>query len=104
MGLGSTAKKLQQTVDIAEDLYGKVNDLRDRIGGLEETVADTNENVAALDAELAEQRALVEALADEQGVDVDAVVAGATDDGGDAAGVDEDGSDAADAQTPDGND
>jgi archaellum component FlaC len=96
MGFGSTAKKLQQTVDIAEDLYGKMNDLRERIGGLEETVASTNENVESLETDLAEQRALVEALAEEQGVDVDEVVANAG--AGDAA------DDAADAPTPDGND
>lgn len=96
MGLGSTAKKLQQTIDIAEDLYKKMNDLRERIGGLEETVADTNQSVASLEADVAEQRALVEALAEEQGLDVDAIV---PDDAGDAGETD-----AADAPTPDGND
>lgn len=85
MGLGSTAKKLQRTVDAVEDLYSKVNDLRERMVSTEETVNDTNDRVAALETELAEQRAVLDALADEQGVDVDAAVASAGDGGaGDA--------------------
>lgn len=79
MGLGSTAKKLQRTIDVVEDLYGKMNDIRERMAGMEETVDETNDRVAAVETELAEQRAVVEALADDRGIDVDAVTAAAAD-------------------------
>lgn len=75
MGLGSTAKKVQQMADMAEKLYERLNELREQVVQTRETVDDTNERVAALEDELAEQRALVEALADAQGVDVEAVSA-----------------------------
>lgn len=73
MGLGSTAKKLQNLVDVAEDLYNRVNDLRDRLVRMEETIDETNETVASMEADLAELQAVTEAIADDQGIDVDAV-------------------------------
>lgn len=73
MGLGGTAKKLQKVASMAEELYAKLNDLREQLAELRETVERTNSNVKRLQDELAENRALLEALADEQGVDVNAV-------------------------------
>lgn len=75
MGLGSTAKKLQKVADVADDLYTKVNELKAQLQDLSETVEETNDSVDELDSELAEQRALIEAIAAEQGVDTSAVVA-----------------------------
>jgi peptidoglycan hydrolase CwlO-like protein len=103
MGLGSTAKKLQRTVDAVEDLYSKVNDLRERMVSTEKTVNDTNDRVAVLETELAEQRAVLDALADEQGVDVDAAAASAGD-GGDAADAESKQSADEAAASTDGND
>ncbi|MFB6103804.1 MAG: DUF5798 family protein [Halobacteriaceae archaeon] len=74
MGLGSTAKKLQTLVDTAEELYNRVNDLRDRVVRMESTVDETNQRVGDLEADVREVRALVEAVAEDQGVDVDAVL------------------------------
>jgi septal ring factor EnvC (AmiA/AmiB activator) len=73
MGLGSTAKKLQTVADRAEQLYAQVKDVSERLMGVEESTTETVQRVRTLERELAEQRALVEAIAEEQGVDVDAV-------------------------------
>jgi septal ring factor EnvC (AmiA/AmiB activator) len=78
MGLGSTAKKIQKVADIAEDLYKKVNELKTQLEDLRSTVDETNDRVDGMEQDLAEQRALIEALAEERGVDTDAVVADVT--------------------------
>lgn len=75
MGLGSTAKKLQKVADMAEDLVGRLNELRERVIRMEETVDETSDEVASLEQELAEHRAILEAMAAGEGVDVDEVVA-----------------------------
>jgi chromosome segregation ATPase len=74
MGFGSTAKKLQKVTDTADKLYERFEKLRDQVSDLTGSVEETNERVAALETELAEQRALLEALAESENVDVDAVV------------------------------
>ena len=75
MGLGSTAKKLQQIADMAEDVYVRLNQLREQVNETRATVDETKARVDDMDRELAEQRALVEALADREGIDVDAITA-----------------------------
>lgn len=75
MGLGSTAKKLQQIADMAEDVYARLNELREQVNQTRETVDETKARVDELDRELAEQRALVEALAENQGIDTEAIIA-----------------------------
>lgn len=75
MGLGSTAKKVQQLGDLAEKLYKMVNEVLERVGDLQERVEQSTEDIRAVRREQREQRAILEALAAEQGVDVDAVVA-----------------------------
>jgi len=75
MGLGSTAKKLQQIADMAEDVYARLNQLREQVNETRATVDETKARVDDMDRELAEQRALVEALAEREGIDIDAVTA-----------------------------
>ncbi|MFB6223137.1 MAG: DUF5798 family protein [Haloarcula sp.] len=75
MGFGSTAKKLQKVADIADDLYKKVNELKAQLQELRNTVDETNDRVDGMEQELAEQRALIEALAEQQDIDASAVVA-----------------------------
>ncbi len=75
MGLGSTAKTLQRVADMGEELYSRLNEVRAQLKQLRETVGETNENVASLESEVAEQRAIIEALAENQGIDVDSVTA-----------------------------
>lgn len=74
MGLGSTAKKLQKVADIADELYTKVNEQKQQLQALRDTVEETNDHVSDIDRELAQQRALLEALADQQGLDADAIL------------------------------
>ena len=71
MGLGGTTKKLQKVIDAAEQLYGKMNEVIERLGSVEEDVEAASAGVDRLERELAEQRAIVEALAEQQGVDVE---------------------------------
>lgn len=71
MGLGSTAKKIQAVAEHAEDLVKQVGELRDRVLQLEEKVKENNESMQELHQELREQRGLLEALAEKEGVDIE---------------------------------
>lgn len=72
--LGNAGKKLQRMVDLAEELYERMNQLREQLRDLQGTVEETNERVAAIETEQTAQRALLEAIADERDIDVDAVL------------------------------
>lgn len=74
MGFGSTAKKIQKLADIADELYTKVTELKTQLQSLQSTVERTNERVDDVDRELARQRVLLETLAEERGIDTDAVL------------------------------
>ena len=74
MGLGSTAKKLQKVADMADDLYTKLNEQKEQLRELRSTVEETSDRVGAIDREQTEQRALLEAIAEEQGLDTDAIL------------------------------
>lgn len=75
MGLGSTAKTLQRVADMGEELYSRLNEVRSQLKQLRDTVEETNDHVASLESEIEEQRAILNALAEKQGVDVESVVA-----------------------------
>ena len=75
MGLGGTARKLQKVTDMAEDVYTRLNDLREQIVEMRETTQETSDRVDRLERETAEVRALVEALAEAEGIDVERVTA-----------------------------
>lgn len=77
MGLGGTAKKLQKVTNMAEDVYARLNDLRDQVVEMRETTQETSDRVDRLEAETAEMRAITEALAEQEGIDVESVVADA---------------------------
>ncbi|THE66016.1 hypothetical protein D8Y22_03575 [Salinadaptatus halalkaliphilus] len=77
MGLGSTAKKIQGLSDRAEAMYKQVQQLQQRIIGLEEEMDDTHDTVKRLDHQIAEQRELLLAIADEQGIDGEQILADA---------------------------
>jgi len=79
MGFGSTAKKLKKVADVADDLYTKVTELKTQLQSLQGTVETTNDRVTDIERELAEQRALLEALADQQDIDADSVLGDAAD-------------------------
>jgi uncharacterized protein YaaN involved in tellurite resistance len=75
VGLGDTKKKLQKMMDSAEKTYKKINEVRDDVEDVREKVDRTNERVETMDRELAEQRALLEAVAAENDLDVEELIA-----------------------------
>lgn len=74
MDLGNTAKKLQRATKVAEESYKKMNELLERIQRLQEDLETTSRQVDRIERDVAEQRALLEALADREGVDTEAVL------------------------------
>lgn len=78
MGLGGTAKKLQNVIDAAEQLYSKMNEIIGELKDLQTEVEITSKQVDRMEQELAEQRALLEALAEQENVDVDAALGDVT--------------------------
>jgi uncharacterized protein YlxW (UPF0749 family) len=73
MGFGDTAKKIQTLADKAERTYQKINELRSEVEETQTTVLDTSERVQRLENEMAEQRAVLDAVATEVGVDLESV-------------------------------
>lgn len=71
MGLGGATKKLQKVADMGEELYTRISELREQILEVRETVQNTNERVAALENKVDGQGAILEALAEKEGIDVD---------------------------------
>lgn len=69
--LGNAGQKITRIVDLAEELYERVVELREQVSELRETTQDTHDRVAGLEHEVAAQRALLEALAEAEGLDVD---------------------------------
>ena len=74
MGLGGTAKKLQKVTNAAEELYTKMNEVIGQLKDLQREVERTSEQVDHIEYDVAEQRAILEAIADAQDVDVEAVL------------------------------
>ena len=74
MGLGSTAKKIQTVADTAEKMYRRLNALRKEGESTKRTVEDTGGRVQSLEAEIAEQRVMLEAIGDELDVDIEAAI------------------------------
>lgn len=77
MGFANTAKKVQQLGDLAEKLYRMVNEVLERTDDLQERVQQSTEDVKAVRREQRRQRAILEALAEQRDVDVEAVLAAA---------------------------
>ncbi|MFO7834644.1 MAG: DUF5798 family protein [Halohasta sp.] len=77
MGLGSTTKKIQMLADTAEQMYSRLNDVREQVETTQTTVTETGDRVQQLESEIVEQRAILEAVADELDIDLDAVTADA---------------------------
>jgi len=77
MGLGSTTKKIQMLADTAEKMYHRLNEVREQVESTQTTVQDTGDRVQTLESEIVEQRAILEAIATELDIDLDAVTADA---------------------------
>lgn len=102
MGLGGTAKKIQALAERAEQTYEQMMELRERIVHLEESVDETNARVSGLRVESEKQRVLLEAIAEEHGIDSEQLLAEAAIEEAEPAGGDaEGGAETADAETAD---
>ena len=77
MGLGSTTKKIQMLADTAEKMFHRLNEVREQVETTQTTVQDTGDRVHQLETEIVEQRAILEAVATELDIDLDAVSADA---------------------------
>lgn len=77
--LGSAGEKISRVVELAETLYDRTVELREEVQALQETTRDTRDRVAALEGEVAEQGALLDALAEAEGLDAEAVRTAAAD-------------------------
>lgn len=77
MGLGSTTKKIQMLADTAEKMFHRLNEVREQVETTQTTVKDTGDRVQQLETEIVEQRAILEAIATDLDIDLDAVSADA---------------------------
>jgi septal ring factor EnvC (AmiA/AmiB activator) len=77
MGLGSTTKKIQMLADTAEKMFHRLNEVREQVETTQTTVQDTGDRVQQLETEIVEQRAILEAIATDLDIDLDAVSADA---------------------------
>lgn len=71
MGFGSATKKISKVADMAEEVYRRLNELRAQVQAMQETVRDTHDRVERLEAKVDQQTAVIEALAEREGVDVE---------------------------------
>jgi DNA anti-recombination protein RmuC len=102
MGLGSTAKKIQKVGDLAEKLYAQVRELRERVAEMKESLDRADQRMADIEERMDRQDALIEALAEREGVDVEATLAEAgfgPETESEATTVGTDGADASEAPT-----
>jgi DNA anti-recombination protein RmuC len=74
MDITGTKKKIQRASKIAEKSYKKMNELLERVQGMEKDLETTSQQVDRMEYEMAEQRALLEAIATQQGLEVDDVL------------------------------
>ncbi len=74
MDIAGTKQKIQRVVKVGEETYKKINQVIEQVEQLREDLEKTSEQVDHIEREQAEQRALLESLAEEQGLDVDATL------------------------------
>jgi hypothetical protein len=74
MALGGTAKTLQKATNVAGNLYDKMDEVIGRLTELETTVKQTSAQVDALERPLAEQRALIDSIAEAEGIEIETVL------------------------------
>lgn len=71
MVLGSATQKIQTIVELAEDLYEKVTELREELLETKDTVRNIDERVTAIERELDEQRVILEEVAADHDISTD---------------------------------
>lgn len=68
--IGGTKKRIQRLMKVVEESYKKVNELLERMDTLQTDLETTSDQVDHIEYEVAEQRVLLEAIAEAQGLDV----------------------------------
>ncbi|SDJ35113.1 hypothetical protein SAMN05216226_102256 [Halovenus aranensis] len=74
MDISGTAKKVQRATKVAEESYKKMQVMMEQLQQLQNDMETTSQQVDDMEYEMAQQRALLEAIADEQGLDVEDVL------------------------------
>jgi len=74
MDITGTKKKIERAIKVAEQSYRKMNELLERVQEMEQALETTSRQVDDMEREMAEQRALLDAIATEQGLDAESVV------------------------------
>jgi DNA anti-recombination protein RmuC len=74
MDIAGTKKRIQRLIKVAEESYKRINNLRERMDKLQTDLESTSSQVEHIGYELAEQRVLLEALAEREGVDVETLL------------------------------
>ncbi|MEF8841759.1 MAG: DUF5798 family protein [Haloarculaceae archaeon] len=73
MGFGSATKKISKVADMAEEVYKRLNELREQVQELRKTVQATHDRVERLETTVEQQTAVIEALAEQEGIDVERI-------------------------------
>jgi hypothetical protein len=74
MDIAGTKKRIQRLIKVAEESYKRINNLRERMDKLQTDLESTSSQVDQIGYELAEQRVLLEALAEQEGIDVETIL------------------------------
>jgi len=74
MDIAGTKKKIQRATTVAEESYKKINELLDKIQRLQEDMETTSRQVDRLEYDIAQQRAIIEAMAENEGLDVEEII------------------------------
>ncbi len=74
MDIAGTKERVQRLIKVAEESYKRINNLRERMDKLQTDLESTSSQVEHIGYELAEQRVLLEALAEREGIDVETVL------------------------------
>jgi DNA anti-recombination protein RmuC len=75
MDIAGTKKRIQRLIKVAEESYKKISQLLEQMEQLQTDLETTSTQVDHMEYELAEQRVLLEAIADGQDIDVETLLA-----------------------------
>jgi DNA anti-recombination protein RmuC len=75
MDISGTKKRIQRLIKVAEESYKKISKLMEQMERLQKDLETTSEQVDHIEYELAEQRVLLEAIAEDRDIDVETLLA-----------------------------
>ena len=74
MDIAGTKRKIQRATKVAEESYKKMNEMLERMQEMENELQTTSHQVDHMEYELAEQRALLEAMVEQHGLGIEEVL------------------------------